>query len=279
MFVARIPVSTIPEDVHTSAHVYQRAATQESTSQQSTLLRYHDAIIFFRQSRNEKSSLNAAVNQTRMHEFCVHCDHEKNTKAENNEFCMIGYPHNSSNRCQDNKQAESKICTELGKKQGQVKCSSRLGIGSEKKEKNRSGAMLDQSGEEEKKRFVQISRCFVAVSSGTAGVILQKGDITQAIISTTRRQDNQSMGGLQRRNIRPCNVVWNSEECLPGIDNVEFNDWSDSVVGCDAKMEPKELSAIIWFQMIVAPEDEAGLFPIGATQSSAIGTSNEMKVL
>ena len=29
MFVARIPVSTIPEDVHTSAHVYQRAVTQE----------------------------------------------------------------------------------------------------------------------------------------------------------------------------------------------------------------------------------------------------------
>ena len=47
MFAARIPVSTIPEDVHTSAHMYQRAATQESTSQQSTLLRYHDAIIFF----------------------------------------------------------------------------------------------------------------------------------------------------------------------------------------------------------------------------------------
>ena len=54
----------------------------------------------------------------------------KKTKAENNEFCVIGYPHNSSNRCQDNKQAESKICTELGKKQGQVKCSSGLGIGS-----------------------------------------------------------------------------------------------------------------------------------------------------
>ena len=47
MFVARIPVSTIPEDVQPSAHVYQRVATQESTSQQSTLLRYHDAIIFF----------------------------------------------------------------------------------------------------------------------------------------------------------------------------------------------------------------------------------------
>ena len=47
MFVARIPVSTIPEDVTINAHVYQRVATQESTSQQSTLLRYHDAIIFF----------------------------------------------------------------------------------------------------------------------------------------------------------------------------------------------------------------------------------------
>ena len=35
-FVARIPVSTIPEDVSTSAHVYQHTATQESTSQQST---------------------------------------------------------------------------------------------------------------------------------------------------------------------------------------------------------------------------------------------------
>ena len=62
MFVARIPVSTIPEDVHTSAHVYQRAATQESTSQQSTLLRYHDAIIFFPDNRGMKTnqSLNAA---------------------------------------------------------------------------------------------------------------------------------------------------------------------------------------------------------------------------
>ena len=47
MFVARIPVSTIPEDVQPSAHVYQPVATQESTSQQSTLFRYHDAIIFF----------------------------------------------------------------------------------------------------------------------------------------------------------------------------------------------------------------------------------------
>ena len=28
MFVARIPASTMPEDVHTSAHVYQRAATR-----------------------------------------------------------------------------------------------------------------------------------------------------------------------------------------------------------------------------------------------------------
>ena len=60
-----------------------------------------------------------------MHKLCVHCDHEKK-----HEFCMIGYPHNSSNRCQDNTQAESKICTELGKMQGQVKCSSGLGIGS-----------------------------------------------------------------------------------------------------------------------------------------------------
>ena len=49
MFVARIPASTIPEDVQPSAHAYQRLATQESTSQQSTLLRYHDAIIFFLQ--------------------------------------------------------------------------------------------------------------------------------------------------------------------------------------------------------------------------------------
>ena len=47
MFVARIPVSTIPEDGEPSAHAYQRAANQESTSQQSTLLRYHDAIMFF----------------------------------------------------------------------------------------------------------------------------------------------------------------------------------------------------------------------------------------
>ena len=64
-----------------------------------------------------------------MHELCVHCDHE-DTKAENDEFCMIGYPRNSPNRCQDNKLAEGKICTELGKKQGQVKCASGLGIGS-----------------------------------------------------------------------------------------------------------------------------------------------------
>ena len=41
MFVARIPVSIIAEDVQPSAHVYQRVANQESTSQQSTLLRYH----------------------------------------------------------------------------------------------------------------------------------------------------------------------------------------------------------------------------------------------
>ena len=32
---------------------------------------------------------------------------------KNNEFYLIGCPYNSSNRCQDNKQAESKICTEL----------------------------------------------------------------------------------------------------------------------------------------------------------------------
>ena len=63
-----------------------------------------------------------------MRELCMHCDHEKKQtqKAENNELCLIGYPHNSSNRCQDDKQAESKIFTELGKKQGQVKCSSGL---------------------------------------------------------------------------------------------------------------------------------------------------------
>ena len=38
-------------------------------------------------------SLNAAVDQA-----CVNCVHK-----ENNELCMIGYPHNSSKRCQDPK--------------------------------------------------------------------------------------------------------------------------------------------------------------------------------
>ena len=50
----------------------------------------------------ENQSLNAAVNQA-----CVNCVHK-----ENNELCMIGYPHNSSNRCQDPNKLKAK--TELG---------------------------------------------------------------------------------------------------------------------------------------------------------------------
>ena len=57
MFVARIPVSTIPEDVQPSAHVYQRVANQESTSQESTLLRYHDAIYLFPNNRGMKNKV------------------------------------------------------------------------------------------------------------------------------------------------------------------------------------------------------------------------------
>ena len=54
----------------------------------------NDAIIFLPHNRGMKS-LNAAVNQA-----CVNCVHK-----ENNELCMIGYPHKSSNRCQDPKQS------------------------------------------------------------------------------------------------------------------------------------------------------------------------------
>ena len=44
-----------------------------------------------------------------MHELCTHCDHEKKHKgAENHELCMIGYPHNSSNRCQDPNKLKAK---------------------------------------------------------------------------------------------------------------------------------------------------------------------------
>ena len=64
---------------------------------------------------------------------------------------MIGYPHNSSNRCQDNKQAESKICTELGKKQGQVKCSSGLGIGSKKEKRKKKKEKTKKKKEKKKK--------------------------------------------------------------------------------------------------------------------------------
>ena len=79
-------------------------------------------------------SLNAAVNQR----ACMNCACTATTrKNTNNEFCMIGYPHNSSNRCQENKQAERKICTELVKNQGQVKCSSGLGFGSHFKKENK----------------------------------------------------------------------------------------------------------------------------------------------
>ena len=54
-----------------------------------------------------------------MHELCTHCDHEKKHKgAENHELCMIGYPPQFVESVPGPKQAESKICTELGKKQG-----------------------------------------------------------------------------------------------------------------------------------------------------------------
>ena len=42
-----------------------------------------------------------------MRELCMHCDHEKNTK-KNNELCVNGHPHNSSNRCQDPIKLEAK---------------------------------------------------------------------------------------------------------------------------------------------------------------------------
>ena len=48
-------------------------------------------------------SLNAAVNQACVNCVCVH--------KENNELCMIGYLHNSSNRCQDPNKLKAK--TEL----------------------------------------------------------------------------------------------------------------------------------------------------------------------
>ena len=41
------------------------------------------------------------MNQTCVNCACTATTRETNTKAENNELCMIGYPHNSSNRCQD----------------------------------------------------------------------------------------------------------------------------------------------------------------------------------
>ena len=66
--------------------------------------------------------LNAAVNQTRMHELCMHCDHEKTQRDQRIMYDRI--PAQFVESVPGPKQAESKICTELGKKQGQMKCSS-----------------------------------------------------------------------------------------------------------------------------------------------------------
>ena len=41
-----------------------------------------DANYLFLDNRGMKSNLNAAVNKTRMHELCMHCDHEKKHKRQ-----------------------------------------------------------------------------------------------------------------------------------------------------------------------------------------------------
>ena len=54
-----------------------------------------DDFVFTRTTQTWKSW--SWANDTH-HELCVHWN---NTKKSNNEFCLIGCPHNSSNRCQD----------------------------------------------------------------------------------------------------------------------------------------------------------------------------------
>ena len=57
-----------------------------------------------------------------MRELCMHCDNEKKQtqRAENNELCMIGYPHNSSNRCQDPIKLKAKNRTGKEARTGEV---------------------------------------------------------------------------------------------------------------------------------------------------------------
>ena len=75
-----------------------------------------------------KSKSECTCEPTRMHELCMHCDHEKKHKEQRIMYDRI--PAQFVESVPGPKQAESNICTKLGKKQGQVKCSSRLGIGS-----------------------------------------------------------------------------------------------------------------------------------------------------
>ena len=57
-----------------------------------------------------------------MRELCMHCDNEKTDtkRAENNELRMIGYPHNSSNRCQDPLKLKAKYSTGKKARTGEV---------------------------------------------------------------------------------------------------------------------------------------------------------------
>ena len=109
--------------------LHETSVADKKPSVAGAVLTQNDAIIFFSDNRGMKSKSECSC-EPNMRELCMHCDHEKKQtqRAENNELCMIGYPHKSSNRCQDPNKLKANICTELGKKQGQVKCSSGLGI-------------------------------------------------------------------------------------------------------------------------------------------------------
>ena len=69
-----------------------------------------------------------------MHELCMHCDHEKNKhKGREQRIMYDRIPAQFVESVPGPKQAESKIFTELGKKQGQTKCPS--GLGSDQRER------------------------------------------------------------------------------------------------------------------------------------------------
>ena len=80
----------------------------------------------------------------------MHCDHEKNTK--NNELCMIGNLHNSSNRCQDPIKLKAKNRTGKEERTGEVLFPTGNRKGGEKRKEGKRRVKKGEGKEKKEKK-------------------------------------------------------------------------------------------------------------------------------